>query len=60
MGLFDGPRADDKIEGFTNYPVDAFSLVRVGETRKEVTTGIRVTWTITLLNKDNQPFTGGF
>ncbi|SFJ62273.1 hypothetical protein SAMN02799624_05217 [Paenibacillus sp. UNC496MF] len=60
MGLFDGPRADDKIEGFSNYPVDAFSLVRVGETRKEVTTGIRVTWTITLLNKDGQPFTGGF
>jgi hypothetical protein len=60
MGLFDGPRADDNIEGFNGYPVDAFSLVRVGETRKEVTTGIRVTWTITLLNKDGNPFYGGF
>jgi hypothetical protein len=60
MGLFDGPRADDKIEGFSNYPVHAFSLVRVGESRKEVNTGIRVTWTITLLNKDGQPFVGGF
>jgi hypothetical protein len=60
MGLFNGPRKDDNIEGFDNTPVDAFSLVRIGETRKEVSTGIRVTWTITLLNKDGQPFTGGF
>lgn len=59
MGLFDGPRVDDKIAGFRNYPVKAFSLVRVGETRKEVNTGIRITWTITLLNSDNQPFQGG-
>jgi hypothetical protein len=59
MGLFDGPRVDDKIAGFRNYPVKAFSLVRVGETRKEVNTGIRITWTITLLNSDSQPFQGG-
>lgn len=59
MGLFDGPRADDKIAGFRNFPVKAFSLVRVGETRKDVNTGIRITWTITLLNNEGQPFQGG-
>src|SRR5690606_19910773 len=59
MGLFDGPRADDKISGYYNYPVKAFSLVRVGETRKEVNTGIRITWTITLMNSEGQPFQGG-
>jgi|GEM_PF-3366985 len=59
MGLFDGPRVEDNIEGFRNYPVKAFSLVRVGEARKESSTGIRVTWTITLLNSDGQPFQGG-
>lgn len=60
MGLFNGPRTDDKIEGFKNQPVDAFSLVRVADTRKEVTTGIRVTWTITLVNNEGDPFKGGF
>ncbi|QHW35672.1 DUF2460 domain-containing protein (plasmid) [Paenibacillus rhizovicinus] len=60
MILADGPRTDDKIDGYSNYPVDAFSIVRVGETRKEVSTGIRVTWTITLLNKDGDPFYGGY
>jgi hypothetical protein len=59
MGLFDGPRADDKVAGFRNFPVKAFSLVRVGETRKDVNTGIRITWTITLLNNEGQPFQGG-
>lgn len=59
MGLFDGPRADDQIAGFRNFPVKAFSLVRVGETRKDVNTGIRITWTITLLNNEGQPFQGG-
>lgn len=59
MGLFDGPRADDQIAGFKNYPVKVFSLVRVGETRKEMNTGIRITWTITLLNANNQPYKGG-
>jgi hypothetical protein len=59
MGLFDGPRADDMIAGFRNYPVKAFSLVRVGETRKDVHTGIRITWTITLLNESGEPFQGG-
>lgn len=59
MGLFDGPRMDDKIAGFNNYPVKAFSLVRVGETRKDVNTGIRITWTITLLNEEGKPFQGG-
>ncbi|MCY8466545.1 hypothetical protein [Bacillus atrophaeus] len=59
MGLFDGPRMDDQIAGFNNYPVKAFSLVRVGETRKDVNTGIRITWTITLLNEEGQPFQGG-
>ncbi|MEB2276913.1 hypothetical protein LAV82_23115 [Bacillus sp. ILBB4] len=59
MGLFDGPRAEDKIAGFRNYPVKAFSLVRVGETRKEVNTGIRITWTITLMNEEGNPFQGG-
>jgi len=60
MGLFDGPRVDDGVTGYTGYPVKAFSLVRVGETRKEVSTGIRVTWTITLLDENGQPFKGGF
>ncbi|KAF2421684.1 DUF2460 domain-containing protein [Bacillus subtilis] len=59
MGLFDGPRMDDEVAGFNNYPVKAFSLVRVGETRKDVNTGIRITWTITLLNEDGKPFHGG-
>lgn len=59
MGLFDGPRTDDKIRGFNKYNVKAFSLVRVGETRKEATTGLRVTWTITLLNEKGDPFRGG-
>ncbi|MEC1657159.1 hypothetical protein P9D81_20135 [Bacillus haynesii] len=59
MALFDGPRMDDKIAGFNNYPVKAFSLVRVGETRKDVNTGIRITWTITLLNEEGKPFQGG-
>lgn len=59
MALFDGPRADDKIAGFRNYPVKAFSLVRVGETRKDANTGIRITWTITLLNSQSEPFQGG-
>jgi hypothetical protein len=60
MGLFDGPRSDDQVKGFRGYPVKAFSLVRVGETRKEVNTGIRITWTITLLNESGQPFKGGY
>jgi hypothetical protein len=60
MILANGPRLDDKIDGFTNYPVDAFSIVRVGDTRKEVSTGVRITWTITLLNKDGDPFYGGY
>lgn len=59
MGLFDGPRVDDKIAGFREYPVKAFSLVRVGDTRKDVNTGIRITWTITLLNEGGKPFQGG-
>lgn len=59
MGLFDGPRVDDRIRGFNNYNVKAFSLVRVGKTRKEATTGLRVTWTITLLNEEGTPFRGG-
>ncbi|MFE5391828.1 hypothetical protein [Bacillus thuringiensis] len=59
MGLFDGPRVDDKIAGFREYPVKAFSLVRVGDTRKDVNTGIRITWTITLLNEGGKPFMGG-
>lgn len=60
MGLFDGPRPGDGIDGFNNYPVDAFSLVRVGETRKEASTGLRVTWVITLVNKDGEPYKGGY
>lgn len=60
MGLFNGPRTDDKVEGFTGFPVDAYSLVRTGETVKDITTGIRVTWTIKLLNKDGDAFKGGF
>jgi|SRR5579875_1787276 len=60
MILCNGPRPEDQIEGYNGFPVDAFSLVRIGETRKEASTGIRVSWTITLLNQDNQPFTGGF
>ncbi|GAK42036.1 hypothetical protein TCA2_4528 [Paenibacillus sp. TCA20] len=60
MGLFNGPRKDDAIEGFTGFPVDAYSLVRVGDTVKDVTTGIRVTWTIKLLNKNGDAFKGGF
>lgn len=59
MGLFDGPRPEDKITGFRNFPVKAFSMVRVGETRKDTNTGIRITWTITLLNENSQPFQGG-
>ncbi|WP_067924146.1 hypothetical protein [Alicyclobacillus shizuokensis] len=59
MILADGPRVEDGIPGYNNYPVHTFSLVRVGETRKESTTGIRVTWTITLQNSSGQPFTGG-
>ncbi len=60
MGLFDGPRKDDKVDGFTGFPVDAFSLVTVGDTRKETTTGIRVTWTIKLINKDGNAFYAGY
>jgi hypothetical protein len=59
MGLFDGPRVEDGIAGFRMFPVKAFSLVRVGETRKDVNTGIRITWTITLLNEEGNPFQGG-
>lgn len=59
MGLFDGPRVEDGIRGFNDYNVKAFSLVRVGETRKEATTGLRVTWTISLLNEEGKPFKGG-
>ena len=59
MGLFDGPRADDHIRGYDGYHVKAFSLVRVGETKKESSTGIRVTWTITLLDENGDPFKGG-
>ena len=59
MGLFDGPRMDDQIKGFPGYPVKAFSLVRVGEARKDTATGLRVTWTITLTNENGEPFKGG-
>lgn len=59
MGLFDGPRMDDQVKGFPGYPVKAFSLVRVGEARKDVSTGLRVTWTITLTNEEGLPFKGG-
>lgn len=58
MGLFDGPRADDMIRGFKNYPVSAFSLVRVAPTRKDTKTGMRITWTITLTDEDGNAFKG--
>ncbi|MGF0347596.1 hypothetical protein ACQR3P_28560 [Rhodococcus sp. IEGM1300] len=58
MGLFDGPRLDDGIRGFTNYPVSAFSLVRVAPTRKDTKTGMRITWTITLTDEAGQAFKG--
>lgn len=58
MGLFDGPRPDDKIRGSYNVPVQAFSLVRSGETLKDVNTGIRVTWTITLKGEGGKVFKG--
>lgn len=58
MGLFDGPRLDDGIRGFTSYPVNAFSLVRVAPTRKDTKTGIRVTWTITLTDEAGNAFKG--
>jgi len=60
MGLFDGPRVEDHVKGFTKYPVKAFSLVRVGESQKDTNTGLRITWTITLLNEDGNPFIGGY
>lgn len=56
MILADGPRADDHIDGFTNQPVRAFSIIRIGESRKERNTGLRITWTITLINEDGEPF----
>lgn len=59
MILANGPRADDGIEGFDNYDVKAFSIVRVPETIKNVNSGIRITWTITLLNENSLPFLGG-
>lgn len=59
MGLFDGPRQEDGIKGFLNYPVKAFSLVRVGESLKDSSTGLRITWTITLKNAEGEPFKGG-
>lgn len=59
MAMFDGPRVDDNIPGFRNYPVKAFSLVRVNDVRKDKNTGIRITWTITLLNEAGQAFKGG-
>lgn len=59
MGLFDGPRVDDNIAGFYATPVKAFSLVRTGETLKDANTGVRITWTITLLDENNNHFTGG-
>lgn len=58
MGLFDGPRADDMIRGFKNYPVSAFSLVRVAPTRKDTKTGMRITWTISLTDEDGNAFKG--
>lgn len=58
MGLFDGPRQDDGIRGYTGYPVNAFSLVRVAPTRKDTKTGIRVTWTITLTDEEGKAFKG--
>ena len=59
MGLFDGPRKEDKIRGFKDYPVKAFSLVRVGDSIKNESTGLRVTWTITLKNSKGEHFKGG-
>lgn len=58
MGLFDGPRADDGIRGYKNYPVSAFSLVRVAPTRKDTKTGMRITWTITLTDENGNAFKG--
>lgn len=59
MILANGPRVDDEIEGFDSFDVKAFSIVRVPETIKNVNTGIRITWTITLLNETSAPFLGG-
>lgn len=58
MGLFDGPRLDDGVRGFKNYPVSAFSLIRVPKARKDTKTAYRVTWTITLLDENGQPLKG--
>ena len=58
MGLFDGPRVDDNVRGFKNYPVSAFSLVRVAPTRKDTKTGMRITWTITLTDENGNAFKG--
>lgn len=60
MMLTNGPRVTDQIKGFKEYAVKAFSIVRVPEVVKDANTGLRITWTITLYNKNNQPYEGGF
>lgn len=59
MILANGPRTEDEIEGYDEFDVKAFSIVRVPETIKNVNTGIRITWTITLLDESSLPFLGG-
>lgn len=59
MMLCNGPREEDGIEGFNGYKTKAFSLVRIPEVPVPTNVGIRVTWSIKLMDKDNKPYLGG-
>lgn len=48
MMLVSGPRTDDAIAGYQNWPNKAFSLIRIPETIKDPKTGMRILWTIQL------------
>ena len=59
MMLCNGPRKEDGIEGYNGYETKAFSLVRIPDVPVPTNVGIRVTWAIKLMDKDNKPYLGG-
>ncbi len=48
LALFDGPRAEDNVEGWGQEKAKMFSIARIAPFLKDTKTGLRITWTISL------------
>lgn len=48
IALFDGPRVEDNVEGWGQDKAKMFSIARISPFLKDINTGLRITWTISL------------